>query len=132
MSKQKKKLVSFLTLVIGGILAVAYPLIKEELSTLTGAQSTKVETSNITTDQVPKEYDGKYQELVLTDNRPTFDQDELSLSDGVWQTYSDLDSLNRVGVANALIGNESFPTEKREGLNVKPTGWNQKKLADGQ
>ncbi|WP_422851508.1 DNA/RNA non-specific endonuclease [Enterococcus plantarum] len=56
----------------------------------------------------------------------------MSLDNGVWQIFSDLDSLNRVGVANALIGKESFPHETIEPLSIKPTGWNQKKLSDSQ
>ncbi|MEI5992381.1 hypothetical protein A5881_003937 [Enterococcus termitis] len=81
---------------------------------------------------LPTEFDGKYQEVVLNDNQPVFTKEDLSLQNGVWQTFSDLDNLNRVGVANALIGKESFPTEEREPLTVKPTGWKQKKLPDGQ
>ncbi|WP_086444724.1 DNA/RNA non-specific endonuclease [Candidatus Enterococcus lemimoniae] len=74
-------------------------------------------------------YDGVNQEAVLNDNRPTFTEADLNLSKGVWQTFSDLDQLNRVGIANALIGKESFPTEAREPLT---TAWRQKKLSDGQ
>ncbi|GGD03503.1 DNA/RNA non-specific endonuclease [Enterococcus wangshanyuanii] len=80
----------------------------------------------------PVEYDGMNQEIVLNDNKPTFSEEDLSLNNGVWQSFSDLDQLNRVGVANALIGKESFPTVERETLTIKPTGWNQKKLSDGQ
>ena len=82
--------------------------------------------------EMPVEYDGNYQEIVLHNNVPNFSEEELSLSTGIWQSFSDLDNLNRVGVANALIGSESFPTESREPLTIKPTGWNQKKLSDGQ
>ncbi|OTN83857.1 hypothetical protein A5819_003676 [Enterococcus sp. 7E2_DIV0204] len=80
----------------------------------------------------PVEYDGMNQEVVLNGNRPTFTDSDLDLSKGVWQSFSDLDQFNRVGIANALIGKESFPTEAREPLTVKPTGWIQKKLSDGQ
>lgn len=80
----------------------------------------------------PIEYDGMNQEVVLNGNRPTFTEADLDLSKGVWQSFSDLDQLNRVGIANALIGKESFPTEAREPLTVKPTGWKQKKLPAGQ
>jgi DNA-entry nuclease len=81
----------------------------------------------------PKEYDETYQELVINDNRPNFTATELNLSEGVWQTFSNLDNLNRVGVANALIGKESFPIEERSPrLTIKPTGWQQKKLPGGQ
>ncbi|WP_086332002.1 DNA/RNA non-specific endonuclease [Candidatus Enterococcus mansonii] len=82
--------------------------------------------------EIPLEYDGSYQEIVLNDNIPNFTTDDLSFSSGVWQTFSDLDSLNRVGVANALIGSESFPTEKRDPrLTVKPTGWKQQRTGRG-
>ncbi|MGX4687168.1 DNA/RNA non-specific endonuclease [Vagococcus sp. JNUCC 83] len=83
-------------------------------------------------DRFKIEYAGGYQEIVVDNNIPSFTDDELSLNKGVWQTFSDLDQLNRVGVANALIGKESFPKEKREGLSFKPTGWHQKRLDDGQ
>ncbi|WP_242590264.1 DNA/RNA non-specific endonuclease [Enterococcus sp. DIV0849a] len=80
----------------------------------------------------PVEYDGMNQEVVLNGNRPTFTDSDLDLSKGVWQSFSDLDQFNRVGIANALIGKELFPTEAREPLTVKPTGWRQKILSDGQ
>lgn len=76
-------------------------------------------------------YDGR-QEVTVLDNQPHFSPEELNLDNGVWQTLSELDHLNRVGQANALIGKESFPTEEREPLNVKPTGWRQKKLSTGE
>lgn len=77
-------------------------------------------------------YDGRRQEIVILDNHPHFSPEELNLDNGVWQTLSELDHLNRVGQANALIGKDSFPTEARELLNVKPTGWKQKKLRNGE
>ncbi|MDA9469873.1 DNA/RNA non-specific endonuclease [Enterococcus sp. 5H] len=89
----------------------------------------QISTSN---NELPTEYDGGYTEIVLNDNKPTFTEADLDLTNGVWQTFSDLDHLNRVGVANALIGEGSFPTEPREPLTIKPTGWNQKKIDDGQ
>lgn len=91
-----------------------------------------LQQENLSLNDFPKEYDGMNQEIVLNDNKPTFSEEDLSLNNGVWQTFSDLDNLNRVGVANALIGKESFPTEPREPLTIKPTGWKQKKLPDGQ
>lgn len=85
------------------------------------------------TSDLPTEYDGVNQEIVLNNNRPTFTEKELDLSKGTWQKFSDLDRLNRVGVANALIGKESFPIEKRlPKLTVKPTGWKQKRTGKGR
>ena len=78
------------------------------------------------------EYDGKHQEIEINNNQPDFSQSDLSLANGVWEKYSEVDRLNRVGSANAMLGKELFPTEKREPLYVNPTGWKQKKLTDGQ
>lgn len=100
-------------------------------SYLNESTETSTQTAVTTTMDLPTEYDGTNQEIVINENVPTFTETDLDLPKGVWQTFSDLDNLNRVGVANALIGSESFPTEERQPLNVKPTGWNQKKLADG-
>lgn len=101
-------------------------------SLLNESTETSTQTAITTTMDLPTDYDGNNQEIVLNENVPTFTETDLDLSKGAWQTFSDLDSLNRVGVANALIGSESFPTEERQPLTVKPTGWKQKKLADGQ
>lgn len=77
-------------------------------------------------------FDGTNQVIAIDQSQADFSAEELSLSNGSWQTFSDLDQLNRVGVANAMLGRELFPTEEREPLNVNPTGWNQKKLSDGK
>ena len=41
-------------------------------------------------------------------------------------TYGELDSLNRVTTANALLSKSTMPTAKREPLYVNPTGWKNK------
>ena len=57
------------------------------------------------TNQIP----GFSGEMVLqvNHNQPTFSKEDLSLKKGSWQTFSDLDRLNRVGVANAMLGKVS-------------------------
>lgn len=41
-----------------------------------------------------------------------------------YENYSKLDSLGRVGVADALIDINIMPTEKRQAINnIKPSGW---------
>lgn len=72
------------------------------------------------------EYDGKHQEIEINQNRPDFTEEDLSLAKGTWQSYSNIDRLNRVGAANALLGKDLFPKEKREPLYIDPTGWKQK------
>ena len=78
------------------------------------------------------EYDGSNQVIDVNDNVPTFSPDELSLADGAWQMFSEIDRMNRVGPAHAMLGQELFPTEERESLYIDPTGWKQKKLENGQ
>lgn len=79
------------------------------------------------------EFDGKNVVVQVNQNIPSFTEEELSLEKGYWQIFSDLDSLNRVGVAEAMLHRELMPTKDRGHIsNVYPTGWNQKKLADGR
>ena len=64
----------------------------------------------------------------INGNTPYFTASELR-PDG-HETYSNLDSLGRCGVADASVGKETMPTEKRGNIgNVKPTGWHTVKYA---
>nr|WP_295973700.1 DNA/RNA non-specific endonuclease [uncultured Bacillus sp.] len=79
------------------------------------------------------EFNGKDQVVAINDNRSTFLASELSLEKGSWQTFSNLDPLNRVGVANAMLSKELMPNKEREPLYVNPTGWKNKKITvDGK
>lgn len=67
--------------------------------------------------------------MITVNDKAQFTTEELSLDNGSWERYSDLDFLNRVGVAEAMLGQELMPTEKREDIsNVTPTGWKNKKI----
>ena len=78
-------------------------------------------------------FDGENAVLFINDNQPTFTQAELSLEDGYWQTFTNLDTLNRVGQANAMLHRDFMPTEERGNIsNVYPTGWKQKKMTSGE
>lgn len=70
----------------------------------------------------------KQQIIAVNDNQPTFSKNDLSLARGSWESYSDLDALNRVGVANAMLGRDIMPTAERERLYIKPTGWHQRTI----
>ena len=60
--------------------------------------------------------------VVLDDNRPDFDENELTTEP--FETYAALDALGRCGVAYANICPELMPTEDRESIGqVQPTGW---------
>ncbi len=53
---------------------------------------------------------------------PAFTDEEKARSS--FEDYSQLDSLGRCGVAFALIGTETMPTEERGSIGmVKPSGW---------
>lgn len=47
---------------------------------------------------------------------------------GPWTRFSDLDSLNRVESANALLNTSNLPQSKREPLTWNPTGWHKQKV----
>ncbi|MFL0441457.1 DNA/RNA non-specific endonuclease [Enterococcus pernyi] len=65
-------------------------------------------------------------------NYASFTLEELELTNEPWHTLSDLDSMNRVGVADALLHKSMMPSEPREDISmIYPTGWNQKKLDNG-
>ncbi|MGM0149167.1 DNA/RNA non-specific endonuclease [Enterococcus sp. AZ162] len=69
--------------------------------------------------------------IKLNGNYANFTLEELESTEP-WQTFSDLDSMNRVGVADALLHKSMMPSEPREDISmIYPTGWNQKKLDDG-
>ena len=67
------------------------------------------------------EYSGEpYVEI--NHNIPDFNEDERS--SGAFEYYSELDSLGRCGMAEAMITQEIMPTEERGQIgSVKPTGW---------
>ena len=58
----------------------------------------------------------------LFGNEPQFS--DADKARGSFEEYSELDSLGRCGVAFALIGTETMPTEERGSIGmVKPSGW---------
>lgn len=59
-------------------------------------------------------------------NPPQFSEEDLKMGPDYFH-FSDLDHLNRVGPANALISRDSMPRVPREDISkVYPSGWNQK------
>ena len=58
--------------------------------------------------------------VVVNNNEPVFP--EITVIS--YEHYSDLDYLGRCGAAQACIGKDLMPTEKRDSIGmVKPTGW---------
>lgn len=74
-----------------------------------------------------KVYDG--QQVITVNDKAQFSESDLSLNKGSWEHYSDLDFLNRVGQADALLGKDLLPQKSRGDISsVKPTGWKNKKI----
>lgn len=130
--KHKKKLITGAVSI--GLFAIGLNItdIKQDVKQAVKGEFEQVIHPRKYSDELPTTFDGKYQEIVINDNKPEFSKNALSSDNGDWQTFSNLDSLNRVGVANAFITKESFPTEDRvERLQTSPSGWKQKKMTDG-
>lgn len=69
--------------------------------------------------------------ITINRNRPTFSKKALSTKNGAWQSYHNLDFLNRAGEADALLNKRLMPTKAREPLYWNPTAWHNKKIAGG-
>lgn len=71
----------------------------------------------------------KYSGVAYTEingNIPFFDEDEKNTTS--FESYSELDSLGRCGVAYANVSRELMPTVERGEIgSIKPTGWQQAK-----
>lgn len=60
--------------------------------------------------------------IPINNNRPNFEEGDFTGES--FETYSQLDSLGRCGIAFANIGEDLMPTEKRGSIGqVKPSGW---------
>lgn len=127
---KKKTLTTLVTLIV---LATVF-LIKEhniaELPFFTNKQEQHVNASS-NNELAALEYDGENQVVILENNQPNFSNDDLKKGQNSRQWFTDLDSLNRVGEANAVLSKELMPTSDREPLYVDPTGWKNKKLSSG-
>lgn len=75
---------------------------------------------SISLNEIPPYTEQPY--VTINNNIPYFDDSELNSES--FETYSDLDSLGRCGVAYANVGQDIMPTKKRGDIGqVKPTGW---------
>ncbi len=77
-------------------------------------------TTKISLENIP-EYDGDAY-VEINDNVPFFTSEEITTNS--YETFSELDELERCGVVHASIGKDLMPTEEREYIGyIKPTGW---------
>lgn len=124
--KQKTKLVKFIiTLIIVIVLGVFEYIAQQNgwLENILNETETTQTTTNANIDiaDIPQ-YAG---EIVISINNdvPYFEEKDMSTED--FEYYSNLDELNRAGVAFANICKYTMPPQgtKRESLSYKPTGW---------
>ncbi len=79
------------------------------------------------------EFNGEDAYVVLNNNEPEFTEEDMTTKS--FESYSELDSLGRCGVAFANVGKDIMPTEERGAIGqVKPTGWQTVKynIVDGK
>lgn len=90
----------------------------QEMESVTDKDSVKKVVASIK--EIP-EYSGEPY-VVINDNIPEFEKEDLTTES--YEFYSELDDLGRCGVAEANIGQDLMPTEKRGNISqVKPSGW---------
>ena len=92
---------------------------------MTGCVNKPVENKpDISLSNIP-EYSGKgYVEI--NGNVPTFTEEEITTES--YKKFSDLDSLGRCGMAEACLGPDLLPTQKRGDIYwIHPTGWHSDK-----
>lgn len=102
------------------LLAVVLTLTGCQNQNLTGSLSLGKEVGTYQVESLP-DYDGtSYVEI--NQNEPSFTVDEIT--EEAYEYYGELDELGRCTVAEACIGEELMPTEKRGSIgHIKPSGW---------
>jgi len=118
MNKNKfcKILLSLIAIVI--IFTLSY--YSEEIEKAYNDIFLKEEVRSYDIGEIP-EYTGE-DYIIINDNKPNFSDEELTTES--FEKYSDLDSLNRCGIAYANISKDTMPTEKRGSIGmIKPSGW---------
>lgn len=138
--KQKNKIISA---VVAAILILSVNYFRDSLPSLNGEKAkqeakpavTTEESSDTSSDTAGSEqtrvfdlgsiteYSGSPY-TVVNRNTPDFTSAEIDRAKSSYKTFSNLDSLGRCGVAEASIGTDLLPNEKRGSIGmVKPSGW---------
>lgn len=92
----------------------------EEAAVSSSGESTSTAMETVSLADIP-EYTGNAY-VAVNNNQPFFSETDYTTE--AFETYSNLDSLHRCGVAYANICVEIMPTEKRGEIGqVKPSGW---------
>ena len=133
MARRKKQQMSLFTivsiiLVIISAFAITYYTNNKSSSKTTFSNVSSIPQDVLNTLSAPSESDApdNKQYKILNNNTPYFTKDDLATKS--YEKYSNLDSLKRVGQANAIIGTDLMPNEKRSEIShVRPSGWQSNK-----
>jgi DNA-entry nuclease len=120
-----KKFKSLFLLVTLGLGLTGCTQVQKELAPVVSTEQSVTEK-----DLANMDYNGQ-QQITVNDNNPGFPAEELTVRTP-WEKYADLDGLNRVVEADALLNQSLMPKAKREPLVWNPTGWHNKKMPDGK
>lgn len=122
-NKLKQSIISVIIILVALLAGNIVAEDKIQENTNETVQTNTENNSNINIEEIPQ-YSGT---TVITINNdvPYFEEKDISTTD--FEYYSNLDELNRAGVAFANICKFTMPPAgtKREGLSYKPTGWSQ-------
>ena len=114
-SKQKKNLKKLITAFIVVALGFVASYGKNITSILSNSSY-----ETVTLDAI-EDYDGTPY-IELNNNIPNFTEDDKVISN--LEEYSELDELNRCGIAYACLSKDTMPTSKRTSIGmIKPSGW---------
>ena len=119
MSRSKKKKKKFNRYVIILILALIIALYKDTIKDTYSTSNTETILASYGIDNIP-EYDGNSY-VYINGNIPFFKEEDKSTNE--FEDYGELDSLGRCTYSYANVSKNTMPTEKRERLLVKPSGW---------
>lgn len=127
--KQKNKLLSLLTLLV---LVIGYQVLyyyKDDVEKFVDSHFVMKESYALS--DIPDYSGSSY--VTINDNKPDFTLDDMKLKS--LEKYSNLDYLDRCGVAFAVVSLDTMPTEKRGSIGmIKPSGWHTVKydIIDGK
>ena len=80
----------------------------------------KDEYTSYSIEEIPSYNGSNY--VIIDDNKPNFQESDYSKES--FEHYSELDNLDRAGVAFANIGMDLMPSEERGSIGmIKPSGW---------
>lgn len=122
--KQRKNLnkliITLIVIAVGLIIGIAEGKGNEILQDIKTSVLGITEERSYDIGQIPEYSEKAY--VTINNNKPNFKEEDKTTKS--FEKYSNLDSLNRCGVAYANVSKETMPTEERGRIGmIKPSGW---------